>query len=396
MIRADYRRFEIGRILTKIKLGRLTAVLAAASMIGVAAAPLKAEDQGNLDRILDQIAAHRNVSPRAVLPLQSGFARGGTALYITPEVGVDPDAGADIVATAQAVAKGFNANFIPKNFATLPGSGAVRDIFVFTTQGNVLSATPIPAGPANTNANYTPLWQVSLVAWNPGSQVTLLTSTDAVNAAAAAGAVTITKTPIIVECSVILSLPPGGQLPSSNIRLSAPTAAEGGSVSSKVSLPLQAGFYNHETALYITPEVGVAPSANGGAFVATAQGIAQGFNANFIPQNFASLPNSGAVDDIFVFTNFTQGNVLSSAPIPAGPTNANQSYTPLWQVNLVSWNSGVKGRPLTSQKDILEAASHGRVTILKTPIVVECSVIFTPQGGLLPGADIVADDGDRR
>src|SRR5271156_417352 len=207
-----------------------------AAFVVLALCPLTAElafgrPQGNTDGV-GAVA-----QPRAILPLQIGFARGGTALYITPEVGVDPSAGADIIATAQAVAKGFNANFIPKNFATLPGSGAVRDIFVFTTQGNVLSATPIPAGPANTNANYTPLWQVSLVAWNPGSQVTLLTSTDAVNAAAAAGAVTITKTPIIVECSVILSLPPGGQLPSSNIRLSAPTAAEGGSVSSKVSLP---------------------------------------------------------------------------------------------------------------------------------------------------------------
>ena len=48
--------------------------------------------------------------------------------------------------------------------------------------------------------------------------------------------------------------------------------------------------------------------------------IAEGFNANFIPQNFGVLPDSTAVDDIFVFTNFTQGNVLASAPHPAGPT----------------------------------------------------------------------------
>src|ERR1700740_1086212 len=40
-------------------------------------------------------------SPKVILPLQSGFARGGTALYITPEVGVDPSAGPAIVATAQ-------------------------------------------------------------------------------------------------------------------------------------------------------------------------------------------------------------------------------------------------------------------------------------------------------
>src|SRR5271154_6945972 len=129
-----------------------------------------------------------------------------------------------------------------------------------------------------------------------------------------------------------------------------------------------------------------------------AQQIAVGFNANFIPLNFASLPGSGAVDDIFVFTNFNQGNVLASAPDPAGPGNTDTDYTPLWQVNLVSW---VKGRPtvLTSQADVSAAAPNGFVSVQKTPIVVECSVIFTPRGGLLPLATVRedrAEEADRR
>jgi hypothetical protein len=57
----------------------------------------------------------------------------------------------------------------------------------------------------------------------------------------------------------------------------------------------------------------------------------------------ASLPGSGAVDDIFVFTNSNEGNVLASAPNPAGSGNTDTDYTPLWQVNLVSW---VKEPPL--------------------------------------------------
>jgi hypothetical protein len=123
-----------------------------------------------------------------------------------------------------------------------------------------------------------------------------------------------------------------------------------------------------------------------------------GFNANFIPQNFASLPASGAVDDIFVFTNFSQGNVLSSAPNPAGAGNTDTDYTPLWQVNLVSW---IKGRPtvLTSQADISTAAQRGFVSVQKTSIIVECSVIFTPRGGLLPLATVrkePAEEADRR
>jgi len=327
--------------------------------------------------------------PRVLLPLQSGFARGGTALYITPEVGVDPSAGADIIATAQAVANGFGANFIPTNFSSLPNSPAVRNIFVFSTQGNVLSATPTPPGPDNSNANYSPLWQVNLVTWNPGSQVSLLTSTAEVTAAQAAGEVTVTPTPIIVECSVIFSLAPGGLLPASKVVLDAPSPAVGGNVSSKVSLPLQVGFFNSRTAFYITPEVGVTP---GSSFTSLARTVAQGFNSNFVPTAFATLPGTGAVDDIFVFTNFAQGNVLASAPIPAGPANADTDYSPLWQVNLVSWNAGRKPRALTSQAEISNAVAAGDVTITKTDITVECSVIFTPEGGLLPGARIVDVD----
>ena len=219
--------------------------------LSVSSAPTLARAQSDSDR------GEPAESPRVSLPLQTGFARGGTALYITPEVGVDAAPGTPTFATAQQVAMGFNANFIPTNFSTLPGSPAVRDIFVFTTQGNILSATPIPPGPGNTNANYSPLWQVNLVAFVPGRQVRLLTSTADVTAAQAAGDVTVTKTPIIVECSVIFSLAPGGLLPSAKVVLEAPDAAVGGNVSSRVSLPLQVGFFNGARALYITPEVGV-------------------------------------------------------------------------------------------------------------------------------------------
>ena len=158
--------------------------------------------------------------------------------------------------------------------------------------------------------------------------------------------------------------------------------------SPRVSLPLQQGFFNGGPALYITPEVGVDPNVQGGAFIAAARQVATGFNANFIPTNFAVLPGSTAVDDIFVFTNFTQGNVLASAPHPAGPVNVDTNCTPLWQVNLVTWTAGRQGHVLTSQTEITNAVSVGEVTVQKTPIIVECSVIFTPNGGLLPGAKL--------
>jgi hypothetical protein len=171
--------------------------------------------------------------------------------------------------------------------------------------------------------------------------------------------------------------------------------AENRAVSPRVSLRLQVGFFNGAKALYITPEVGVDPNA-APAVIAAAKQVAAGFNSNFIPQNFGVLPGSTAVDDIFVFTNFAQGNVLASAPYPAGPANTDTNYSPLWQVSLVSWNSGRQARVLTSQTDITNASTAGDVTIQKTPIFVECSVIFTPRGGLLPGARITTDDDQQR
>jgi hypothetical protein len=202
----------------KLTLRAAALLFAGVASIGIAYGALQAQDRAGLDSILDEIAAGRKVSPRVSLPLQVGFFNGATALYITPEVGVDPNAPAAVIAAAKQVAKGFNSNFIPTNFGTLPNSPAVDDIFVFTnfTQGNVLASAPHPAGPANTDTNYSPLWQVSLVAWNPGRQPRALKSQTDIEDAASAGDVTITKTPIIVECSVIFT-PGGGLLPGSTI-----------------------------------------------------------------------------------------------------------------------------------------------------------------------------------
>ncbi len=42
--------------------------------------------------------------------------------------------------------------------------------------------------------------------------------------------------------------------------------------------------------------------------------------------------NSNAVVPIYTVTNFKQGNVISSAPLPTGPkSSANSGYSPLWQ-----------------------------------------------------------------
>lgn len=144
-----------------------------------------------------------------------------------------------------------------------------------------------------------------------------------------------------------------------------------------VILPLVHCWYKGKVAYYIQTD------ASDESF-ATQQGV------NFVPE-LANAIAGGAVDDIYHVTNFNQGNVIPSAPMPAGPGNSDPNYTPLWQVSLVTWKSGTTPYTLKSEEEVLNAQSQGLVDIVKTNIVVDCPVIYTPSGGLLPTAKILGD-----
>jgi hypothetical protein len=152
--------------------------------------------------------------------------------------------------------------------------------------------------------------------------------------------------------------------------------AEFKQVVATVQLPLVHCWYNGQVAYYIQTE-------------ASDQGVATQQGVNFVPQLANAINAPGrAVDDIYTVTNFEQGNVIPSAPIPAGPGNTDPNYTPLWQVSTVTWNQGTTPHILRSEAEVLAAKAAGMVTVVKTNIVVNCPVIFTPEGGLLPTAKI--------
>lgn len=144
-----------------------------------------------------------------------------------------------------------------------------------------------------------------------------------------------------------------------------------------VVLPLVNCWYMGKVAYYIQTD-------------ASDEAFAKQQDVNYVP-GLSNAIAGGAVDDIYHVTNFTQGNVIPSAPNPAGPGNSDPNYTPLWQVSLVTWNSGTTPHVLKSEEEVLNAQSQGLVTILKTNIVVNCPVIYTPAGGLLPTAKIIGD-----
>lgn len=143
------------------------------------------------------------------------------------------------------------------------------------------------------------------------------------------------------------------------------------------TLPIIFCWFKGKPALYIQTDAS-------DPTVALQQGV------NYVPiLTNAISANPGAVDDIYVVTNYKQGNVIPSAPIPTGPKNTDKSYTPLWQVSTVTWKTGTTTpHTLKSEEEVLAAARAGFVTITKTNIVVNCPVVFTPDGGLLPTVKI--------
>jgi hypothetical protein len=150
--------------------------------------------------------------------------------------------------------------------------------------------------------------------------------------------------------------------------LANPTATRG-----TVTFPIVFCWYKGLPALYIQTD-------------ASNTAIAAQQKVNLVPRlaNAIHAPNGGAVDDIYHITNFKQGNVIPSAPIPAGPKNSDPNYTPLWQLTKVTWKAGTTPRVLKSEEEVLGARDDGEVTLEKTNIVLNCPVIYTPEGGKLP------------
>jgi hypothetical protein len=73
---------------------------------------------------------------------------------------------------------------------------------------------------------------------------------------------------------------------------------------------------------------------------------------------------------IWTVTNGVTGqhNIIDAVPGQAG-------YSPLWQLNKVTFKAGVSPRPLRSAADVIHAEQNGDVTIEKTATVVNCPIL---------------------
>ena len=333
-----------------------TRLFLAAALMAVfsTAVPLRAAEQ-NLSAWDEEHGAETYL---ATLPLTLGWFDGQPNFYISTD------------ASDAAVAAAFGANYSP-TLGNVANTTAVDDIYVITNfkQGNIVPSSPLPAGTANTNAAYSPFWQISMVTWAESAKPYLLRSEADVLAMRDAGQVTIQKTNIVVNCAVIYT-PQGDVLPGSHISLSREVGAN--SVT-KATLPLALGWFNGRQLLYTSTD-----ASDAGA----------GGPASNLSLAIGNAANGNGVDDLYAVTNFKQSNVVPSAPSPTGPHSKDGQYTPAWQVSMVTWMAGKKPYTLTSEAAVLAAKKAGLVTIKKTDIIVNCSIVSSPTGGTLPGVTI--------
>jgi len=139
-------------------------------------------------------------------------------------------------------------------------------------------------------------------------------------------------------------------------------------------LPLVRGFADDNEVFYITTEVSDEKLAKYLTNLTDSRVV-------YTPALKYAPPKSLA--NIYEFTNGIKGsgpegfqpNIADSQP---GDIN----YSPLWKVNLVTWNNGTTPRELTSEEYIVNAIKNNELTIKPTNIIVNCPFVQWKDGSL--------------
>lgn len=140
-------------------------------------------------------------APLATLPLQRAWVDDALVEYVTTDV------------SDAAMAREMGANFVPRLADALPapagraapGTSLLERAYVFPAgeQIGVFQSAPLPAGAANADRAYSPLWRVVMVHWlKPGARRELR-SQEAILDAQDRGELRLTLSDVVVNCPVV-------------------------------------------------------------------------------------------------------------------------------------------------------------------------------------------------
>jgi len=139
-------------------------------------------------------------------------------------------------------------------------------------------------------------------------------------------------------------------------------------------LPLVRGFTNGNEVFYITTEVSDEKLANY---------LSNLTNSRVVYTPALKYAPAQSLANIYEFTNGIKGNGPEGfQPNVADSQPGNNKYSPLWKVNLVTWNNSTTPRELTSEDDIVNAFKNKELTIKLTDIIVNCPFVQWKDGSL--------------
>lgn len=146
-----------------------------------------------------------------------------------------------------------------------------------------------------------------------------------------------------------------------------------------IDIPLLKGYENGNEIYFIATDVSDEKTA---AFATNLTG----FKVNYAPA-LAQTPDSARAQ-AYAFTNGVAGDGPFGFQIPVvNAKPGDEGYSPLWQVNEVTWNNNATARELKSVQEIITAEQNGELSINNTDIVVNHPAIQWQNGSLLVRED---------
>jgi DNA gyrase inhibitor GyrI len=266
------------------------------------------------------------------------------------------DAHQDVVVVSDAFPKAaasmFRANFAPSLSAVPPASQPAW----YIVRGRAAPGQLAVLGSEPGESDYSPLWRTVFVKWHAGASPKVLTSDNMILGLAKKGQLTLTKTALVVNSTVISVK--GVPVSSS----SAPMSMLGAH-----SLPAQAAETVPAFPTYYDAHKDVVIVSDGFPKAAAAT-----FHANFAP-SLSAVPRASQPNWYIVRGRAAAGQlaVLGSEP-------GEKDYSPLWRTVIVRWKPGVMPKVLTSDSMIESLAKKGELTTTDTALLVNAAVVSKP------------------
>jgi len=134
-----------------------------------------------------------------------------------------------------------------------------------------------------------------------------------------------------------------------------------------LDIPLTMGYVDGDEVFYISTEASVEEVANHLTDLT-------GFRVTYTPA-LAFTPEE-SLAQIYAFTNGVEGSgAFGFQPQVADSQPGDEKYSPLWNVNAVTWNEGFEPRELKSEMEILKAQSNGELSFEEAGVIVNCPFV---------------------